>query len=67
MTRAPALATLPRPNMKTNPGSSFWQRLRSSRAAKRIAGAAFLFFLIKGLVWLGIIAAAVWSGYRVAT
>ena len=29
-----------------------------SRIVKRFAGAAFLFFLIKGLIWLGVAAAA---------
>ena len=41
----------------------FWQRLPGANRpiVKRIAGAAFLFFLIKGLIWLGLGAAAVWA------
>lgn len=50
--------------MKPESITVFWQRFRSSRLARRLAGAAFLFFLIKGLVWLGIAAAAAWSLVR---
>ncbi len=53
-----------RSKMKT--GSIFPERLRQSKLAKRLAGAAFLFFLIKGLVWLGIFAAAAWAAWRVS-
>lgn len=35
-----------------------------SGAARWIAGGAFAFFLIKGLIWLAIFAAAAWSAYR---
>ena len=43
--------------------TSFWQRLPGANRpiVKKIAGAAFLFFLIKGLVWLGVIAAGAWA------
>lgn len=46
--------------------TSFWQRLPGANrpVVKKIAGAAFLFFLIKGLVWLGVAAAAVWAVLR---
>jgi len=46
--------------MRSN--TSFWQRLPGANRpiVKKIAGAAFLFFLIKGLVWLGVIAAGAW-------
>ena len=44
----------------------FWRRLpgADSRIAKRFAGAAFLFFLIKGLIWLGVAAVAAWAVIR---
>ncbi len=47
--------------MKSN--TSFWRRLPGADRpiVKKIAGAAFLFFLIKGLVWLGVIAAGAWA------
>ncbi len=47
--------------MRSNTG--FWQRLPGANRpiVKKIAGAAFLFFLIKGLVWLGVIAAGAWA------
>ncbi len=47
--------------MKSN--TSFWHRLPGADRpiVKKIAGAAFLFFLIKGLVWLGVIAAGAWA------
>ncbi|MDE2712004.1 MAG: hypothetical protein OXU35_09420 [Acidobacteriota bacterium] len=47
--------------MRSN--TSFWQRLPGANrpVVKKIAGAAFLFFLIKGLVWLGVIAAGAWA------
>ena len=50
--------------MKSN--TSFWQRLPGANRpiVKKIAGAAFLFFLIKGLVWLGVAAAGVWALMR---
>ena len=50
--------------MKSN--TSFWQRLPGADRpiVKKIAGAAFLFFLIKGLVWLGVAAAAAWAVMR---
>jgi|GEM_PF-6695872 len=50
--------------MKSN--TSFWQRLPGANRpiVKKIAGAAFLFFLIKGLVWLGVAAAAAWAVMR---
>ena len=50
--------------MKTD--TSFWHRLPGARRpiVKKVAGAAFLFFLIKGLVWLGVIAAAAWALIR---
>ena len=50
--------------MKTD--TSFWQRLPGANRpiVKKIAGAAFLFFLIKGLVWLGVAAAAAWAVLR---
>lgn len=35
-----------------------------SGAARWIAGGAFAFFLIKGLIWLAIFVAAAWSAYR---
>lgn len=43
--------------------TSFRQRLPGANRpiVKKIAGAAFLFFLIKGLVWLGVIAAGAWA------
>ncbi len=46
--------------------TSIWQRLpgANSRIVKRLAGAAFLFFLIKGLIWLGVAAAAAWAVIR---
>ena len=46
--------------------TSFWQRLPGAnhRLVRRIAGAAFLFFLIKGLIWLGVAAAAAWAMLR---
>ena len=50
--------------MKTKTVTDFRSRFRNSRLARRVAGAAFLFFLIKGLVWLGIAAAAAWSAFR---
>ena len=45
------------------PNTSFWRRLPGADRpiVKKIAGAAFLFFLIKGLVWLGVIAAGAWA------
>ncbi len=52
--------------LKMKTGSIFPERLRQSKLAKRLAGAAFLFFLIKGLVWLGIFAAAAWAAWRVS-
>ena len=50
--------------MKSN--TNFWQRLPGANRpiVKKIAGAAFLFFLIKGLVWLGVAAAAAWAVMR---
>ena len=47
--------------MRSN--TSFWQRLPGANrpVVKKIAGAAFLFFLIKGLVSLGVIAAGAWA------
>ena len=50
--------------MKSN--TSFRQRLPGANRpiVKKIAGAAFLFFLIKGLVWLGVAAAAAWAVMR---
>ena len=36
----------------------------ASGAGRWVAIGAFLFFLIKGLIWLGIFAAAAWSAYR---
>ena len=50
--------------MKTD--TSFWQRLPGANRpiVKKIAGAAFLFFLIKGLIWLGVAAAAAWAVMR---
>ena len=50
--------------MKSN--TSFWRRLPGANRpiVKKIAGAAFLFFLIKGLVWLGVAAAAAWAVMR---
>ena len=50
--------------MKTKTVTDFRSRFRNSRLVRRVAGAAFLFFLIKGLVWLGIAAAAAWSAFR---
>ena len=46
--------------------TSFWQRLPGANRpiVKKIAGAAFLFFLIKGLIWLGVAAAAAWAVLR---
>ena len=46
--------------------TTFWQRLPGANRpiVKKIAGAAFLFFLIKGLVWLGIFAAGAWALLR---
>ena len=46
--------------------TTFWQRLPLARRpfVKKLAGAAFLFFLIKGLVWLGVAAAAAWAVIR---
>ena len=54
--------------MKLTSGSTFLRKLPggNSRFARRFAGAAFLFFLIKGLVWLGIFAAAAWAAFRVS-
>ena len=48
------------------PNTSFWQRLPGANRpiVKKIAGAAFLFFLIKGLIWLGVAAAAAWAVLR---
>lgn len=37
---------------------------RRGRLVRRFAGAAFLFFLLKGLVWLGLAAAAAWAALR---
>lgn len=50
--------------MKSEP--TFWQRLPGSGhpVVKKLAGAAFLFFLIKGLIWLGVAAAAAWAVLR---
>lgn len=48
--------------MKTSSGVV--GRLKQSRAAKWLAGGAFLFFLIKGLVWLGIFAVMAWTAWR---
>lgn len=44
----------------------FWQRLPGANRpiVKKILGAAFLFFLIKGLIWLGVFAAAAWAVIR---
>lgn len=52
--------------MKLASDTSFWRRLpgANSRLVKRLAGAAFLFFLIKGLIWLGVAAAAAWAVIR---
>ncbi len=50
--------------MKT--GSTLRSRLMKSPLAKRLAGAAFLFFFIKGLVWLAVFAAAAWAAWRVS-
>ncbi len=36
------------------------------RAGRAVAGGAFAFFLIKGLVWLAIAAAAAWSAFRLS-
>lgn len=46
--------------------TTFWQRLPFANRpfVKKLAGAAFLFFLIKGLVWLGVAAAAAWALIR---
>ena len=46
--------------------TNFWQRLpgADSRIVQRLAGAAFFFFLIKGLIWLGIVAVAAWAVIR---
>ena len=46
--------------------TSFGKRLPGANRpiVKKIAGAAFLFFLIKGLVWLGVAAAAAWAVMR---
>ena len=43
--------------------TTFWQRLPGANRpiVKKIASAAFLFFLIKGLVWLGVAAAGAWA------
>ena len=48
------------------PNTGFWRRLPGVNRpiVKKIAGAAFLFFLIKGLVWLGVIAALAWAALR---
>ena len=43
------------------------QRIAASRLVKRILGAAFLFFLIKGLIWLGVFAAIAWASLRAAS
>ena len=49
--------------MEPNP---FWRRLPGANRpiVRKIAGAAFLFFLIKGLVWLGLAAVAAWAVLR---
>ena len=46
--------------------ATFLQRLPLARRplVKKLAGAAFLFFLIKGLIWLGVAAVAVWAVIR---
>lgn len=43
--------------------TTFWQRLPGANRpiVKKIASAAFLFFLIKGLIWLGVAAAGAWA------
>ena len=48
---------------KMKSDTSFWQRLPGANRpiAKWIAGGAFLFFLIKGLIWLGVLAALGWA------
>lgn len=47
------------------PNTTFWRRLPGANRpiVKKMAGAAFLFFLIKGLIWLGVIAGA-WFALR---
>ena len=52
--------------MESKSGTGMWGRFRNSRIAQRAAGAAFLFFLVKGLVWLGIAAVAAWSAFRLS-
>lgn len=49
--------------MDSNTG--FWRRLPGADRpiVKKIAGGAFLFFLIKGLIWLGVIIAG-WAVLR---
>ncbi len=38
----------------------------AGKTGRRVAVGVFLFFLIKGLIWLGVFAAAAWSAYRFA-
>lgn len=54
------------PGAKMESNTSFWRRLPGANRpiVKKIAGAAFLFFLIKGLIWLGVIAAGAWALIR---
>ena len=48
------------------PNTTFWRRLPGANRpiVRKIAGAAFLFFLIKGLVWLAVFAALAWAALR---
>ena len=48
------------------PKTTLWRRLPGANRpiVRKIFGAAFLFFLIKGLVWLGVAAVAAWAVLR---
>lgn len=54
--------------MKLSSVSALWKGGANaggkSRFLRGFAGGAFVFFLLKGLVWLGIAAAAAWAALR---
>ena len=50
--------------MESDTKSWQWLPGADNRIVQRVAGAAFLFFLIKGLIWLGVAAVAAWAVIR---